>query len=90
MPLEESRGHSCPTLRLLLADQRSEQQELFGARASDFAKRRLGDQQVSSLKCSSEDRSRVPLGGDLVAPLLGPEQCELTRLIVDASRVAQS
>jgi hypothetical protein len=66
IPLEESRGNAAPTLRLLLADERGEQQELFGARSTDLAKRRLGDEKVSSLECSSEYRSRVPLGGDFL------------------------
>jgi len=62
--LEQPGRDASPTLGLLLADQRRQQQELLGARPADLAQRRFRDQQIAPLECSSENRSRVPLGRD--------------------------
>jgi hypothetical protein len=64
IPLKESRCDPAPALRLSLADERGHEQELLGAWPTDLPQRRFGDEKVSSLECSSEYRSRVPLGGD--------------------------
>lgn len=65
VPLKEARSDPAPTLRLLTADQRGEQKQLFSRWSADLAQSRLGDQEVPTLQCATENGSWVPLGGDL-------------------------